>query len=76
MHEIYDIGLLQKLAGVGPYKPYTCDTQTDSMGEEMGANMQQKREYERKHDIKPGTAEWFKLYFAKTHLTGEKSMDK
>lgn len=72
MREWYDIGLLQKLAGTGPYKPYSCE---DSMGEEMGANMQKKREYERKKGIRPGDEEWFKLYFAKTHLTGEKSME-
>jgi len=37
--------------------------------------MQAKREYERKHNIRPGDEAWFKLYFAKPHLTGEKSME-
>ena len=46
------------------------------MGAEMGANMQQKREYERKKGIRPGDDEWFRLYFSKPFLTGEKPMDK
>ena len=33
-------------------------------------------EYQRKHDIKPGTDEWFKLWFARTPLTGEKPRSK
>ena len=67
------IDQLQRLAGVCPYKPYTPES---SMGAEMGANMQQKREYERKKGIRPGDDEWFKLYFSKPFLTGEKPMDK
>ena len=33
-------------------------------------------EYQRKHNIKPGTDEWFKLWFARTPLTGEKPRPK
>lgn len=75
MKDWYDIDQLQKLAGVGPYKPYLPQEATESMGAEMGANMSAKRDYERKNNIRPGDKEWFKLYFAKPHLTGEKSME-
>jgi len=33
-------------------------------------------EYQRKHNIKPGTDEWFRLWFARTPLTGEKPKSK
>lgn len=31
-----------------------------------------KAEYQRKHNIRPGTDEWFRLWFARPNLTGEK----
>ena len=30
-----------------------------------------KSKHMKKKNIKPGTPEWFKLWFAQTHLTGE-----
>lgn len=33
-------------------------------------------EYQRKHNIRPGSDEWFRLWFARTPLTGEKSQPK
>ena len=33
-------------------------------------------EYQRKHNIRPGTDEWFKLWFARPTLTGEKPKPK
>lgn len=32
----------------------------------------QKGELMKKHNIRPGTPEWFKLWFSKPYLTGEK----
>ena len=32
---------------------------------------QKKQQYMRENNIKPGDQAWFKLMFAKTHLTGE-----
>ena len=36
----------------------------------------EKGQYMRKHKIVPGTAEWFKLWFAKPKLTGENPTPK
>ena len=33
-------------------------------------------EYQRKHNVRPGTDEWFKLWFARPKLTGENPMPK
>jgi hypothetical protein len=40
---------------------------------EIGTN---KGQYMREHNIKPGTDEWFKLWFSRPSLTGEKPFDK
>ncbi len=36
----------------------------------------EKRELERKHDIQPGTQEWFRLWFSRPYLTGETPIDE
>ena len=59
---------LKKLAGV--------DKEQHSMGENISAIATAKAEYQRKHNIQPGTDEWFKLWFARPKLTGEKPMPK
>ena len=35
-----------------------------------------KAEYMREHNIRPGDKEWFKVMFAKPHLTGEDPFSK
>ena len=36
----------------------------------------EKSQYMKKHNIKPGTNEWFKLWFSQPKLTGENPMPK
>ena len=60
---------LKRLAGV-------AEQSTDSMGENLSYVGSAKSEYMRKHNIKPGTPEWFKLWFAQPKLTGENPMPK
>ncbi len=57
---------LRKLAGIdkNAESPITGEIGTD------------KGEYQRKHNIRPGTDEWFKLWFSRPSLTGEKPIDK
>tara|TARA_B100000287_G_C20068597_1_gene557452 strand:- start:202 stop:408 length:207 start_codon:yes stop_codon:yes gene_type:complete len=61
---------LKKLAGVD--KP----SEETSMGENLSYVGTAKSQYQRKHKIKPGSPEWFKLWFAKPRLTGENPMPK
>ncbi len=61
---------IKKLAGVDKL-PHD-----DSIGENQSYIGTQKAQYQRKHNIKPGTDEWFKLWFAKPKLTGENPMPK
>ena len=43
-----------------------------SYGETLGKASKEKTELMRKHNIKPGTEEWFKLWFSLPYMTGEK----
>ncbi len=61
---------IKKLAGVAEV------SQQDSMGENLSYIGTKKAQYQRKHNIKPGSPEWFKLWFAQPGLTGENPMPK
>jgi|TARA_R110001592_G_scaffold180605_2_gene423047 hypothetical protein len=61
---------IKQLAGVDKISA------NDSMGENLSISGTAKSQYQRKHNIKPGTNEWFKLWFAQPKLTGENPMPK
>lgn len=61
---------LKKLAGVGSYA--NAGQWTAYEGSNISITGTEKREIEKKHKIEPGTQEWFKLWFARPYLTGEK----
>ena len=68
-----ELSQLKKLAGINEFKGYVKYDSVDPLG---GSNVSltgnEKGELMKKHDIKPGTEEWFKLWFSKPYLTGEK----
>jgi hypothetical protein len=41
-------------------------------GSNISVTGNEKGELMKKHDIRPGTEEWFKLWFSKPYLTGER----
>lgn len=63
---------LKKLAGIDSLGLLE-KTEPSPITGEIGTS---KLEYERKHNIKPGTDEWFKLWFARPGLTGENPTPK
>ena len=65
-----DIEELKRLAGVDNLP------KEDSVGENLSYIGTAKAEYQRKHNIKAGTPEWFKLWFAQPKRTGENPMPK
>ena len=65
-----DIEKLKKLAGINNIPS------DSSMGENLSMIGTKKAEYQRKHNIRPGSDEWFKLWFARPKLTGENPMPK
>jgi hypothetical protein len=48
----------------------------ESYGETFGQASQEKTDIMRKHNIKPGDEEWFKLWFSLPYMTGEKTVGK
>lgn len=65
-----DLSKLRKLAGIG-------ETKSDGAQSPVsGAIGTEKAEYMHKHDIRPGSDEWFKLWFSRPKLTGENPMPK
>lgn len=66
-----DLDQLKQLAGINTfkgYKPYE--------GINVSVSGTEKRELERKHNIKPGTPEWFQLWFSLPYMTGEPPVGK
>jgi hypothetical protein len=62
-----EISQIKKLAGIREFtglNPYE--------GSNISITGNEKGELMKKHDIKPGTPEWFRLWFSKPYLTGEK----
>jgi len=49
--------------------------QTEYNVENISHTGTEKAELQRKHNIEPGTPEWFQLWFSKPYLTGEKPID-
>jgi tetrahydromethanopterin S-methyltransferase subunit G len=60
-----DLRELQRLAGVEPRVE-------DMTGINISRSGMEKQRLEREHNIKPGTPEWFQLWFSLPYLTGEK----
>jgi hypothetical protein len=65
-----DLQQLKLLAGIGnravmqEYKGFA--------GSNISVTGNEKGELMKRHDIRPGTEEWFKLWFSKPYLTGER----
>ena len=59
---------LKKLSGVT----------SQVIGEESNISItgNEKAQLMKKHDIRPGTPEWFQLWFSRPYLTGEKPVGK
>jgi hypothetical protein len=66
-----ELDLIKKLAGINEFKglqPYG--------GSNISITGNEKQKLEKKHNIKPGTPEWFQLWFSKPYLTGEPPIGK
>jgi len=61
-----DLEELKRLAGIAP----------SATKENISITGTEKSRLQKKHNIKPGTDEWFRLWFAKPKLTGEKPISE
>ena len=67
---IDEIDQLKRLAGINEFKglqPYG--------GSNISVTGNAKGQLMKKHNIKPGTPQWFKLWFSQPYLTGEKPIE-
>jgi hypothetical protein len=65
-----EIAQLKRLAGVSSYKgltPYDINE-----GSNISITGNEKGQLMKKHSIKPGTPDWFKLWFSLPYMTGER----
>ena len=62
---------LQRLAGINNPKEEPINN-----GSNISITGNEKSELMKKHNIKPGTSEWFQLWFSRPYLTGEKPVNK
>ena len=67
MDELADI---KRLAGITEFK----GLQPYDIGSNISITGNEKAQLMRKNNIKPGTDEWFKLWFSRPYLTGEKQI--
>ncbi len=61
---------LKLLAGIG--NRAVMQEYRGFAGSNISVTGNEKGEIMKRHDIRPGTEEWFKLWFSKPYLTGEK----
>jgi len=61
---VYDVNDLKRLAGIGT-----------GVYNKSIAPVTNKAQLMKQHNIQPGTEAWFKLWFAKPELTGEKPIE-
>jgi len=68
-----EISELKRLAGINEFKGYVkYDPVNPYSGSNVSVTGNEKGQLMKKHNIKPGTPEWFKLWFSLPYLTGEK----
>ena len=68
---------LKKLAGINEFKGYVKYDPVDPYsGINISLSGNEKGELQKKHNIKPGTKEWFQLWFSLPYLTGEKPIGR
>lgn len=66
-----EIEKLKKLAGINEFKGWKVWE-----GSNISITGNEKGQLMKKHNIKPGTPDWFKLWFSLPYMTGEKPIDK
>lgn len=66
-----DLAAIKCLAGIGNSARLTEYTDHKTEGSNCSITAMEKVNYQHEHNVKPGTPEWFRLWFSKPYLTGE-----
>jgi len=76
--EVDDLDNIKRLAGlgnnnVGRLQEYKSpESPMANQGSNPSITAMEKVNYQKEHDVQPGTPEWFRLWFSLPYLTGEK----
>lgn len=76
---VHELKVLQQLAGLNGQarlQEYRANKKLVNTGMNISHTASEKAELMKKHNIKPGTPEWFKLWFSLPYMTGEKPIEK
>ncbi|MCX7592611.1 MAG: hypothetical protein N2235_02405 [Fischerella sp.] len=65
---IADLKILAGISHKGSWQPVKFESQ----GSNISLTGNQKAQIQKDRNIKPGTGAWFRLWFSKPYLTGEK----
>lgn len=71
---VHELKAIQHLAGLGSNA--RLHEYKVNQGSNISVTGMQNQELERKHNIRPGTPEWFQLWFSLPYLTGEQKVGK
>lgn len=71
-----DLARLRQLAGITLGSGGQGQGQVGEQDSVLTHAGTERAQYARQHNIKPGTDEWFRLWFARQPLTGEDPMPK
>ena len=66
---------IQRLAGITPIANAPQPTAYSMEGSNISITGQEKADLQHKHNIQPGTPEWFKLWFTRPYLTNTSPLD-
>jgi hypothetical protein len=72
---IHEVKIMQYLGGINAQQRLT-ELKAANQGSNISVTGTEKAELMRKHDIKPGTPEWFKLWFSLPYMIGSTTIDK
>ena len=70
-----DLDRIKWLAGITPANLSNMQPYNPDSGSNVSVTGTEKAEIQREKNIQPGTDEWFRLWFSKPYLTGEKPVD-
>jgi len=76
---IHELKIVQYLAGLGSQgrlQEYRAHQNEINKGSNITVTATEKAKLMKEHDIRPGTPEWFRLWFSRPYLTDEKPIGK
>ena len=76
---IHELKIIQYLAGLGSQvrlQEYRAHQNEINKGSNITVTAMEKAQLMKEHDIRPGTPEWFRLWFSRPYLTNEKPIGK